>query len=140
MVSNCLCLRNKYGHCKCAGTCRYRYNNITCESKICELRLCENRHPKECFWFRDFGWCKFTPCHYKHSSDIQNNTHQTNFKENFEQLEILLSEKDVVIETQRRKLEVIEEKVAILENKMPPVLNVNIVNMKANMRRNYGNM
>ena len=118
MVSNCLCMRNKYGHCKFAGTCRYRHNNTTCEATNCELRLCENRHPKECFWFRDFGWCKFTPCHYKHSSDIYNNTPQTNFNEKLKNLGNLLSEKDTVIENQRRKLKIIEEKVDILEKKL----------------------
>ena len=66
-----LCLRYKYGHCKYGGTCIFKHININCELDTCQLCICENHHPRECYWFRDYQWCKFRPCNYKHTL-IQN--------------------------------------------------------------------
>jgi hypothetical protein len=61
-----LCQNYKYGHCKYGNSCKLRHNSQICVDKSCEKYNCEKRHPRECFWYKQYGRCKFSPCSYSH--------------------------------------------------------------------------
>ena len=60
-----ICRRNKFGFCKYNIWCKKHGNDI-CDITSCEVSQCEKRRPKECYWFREFGRCKFYICAHKH--------------------------------------------------------------------------
>ena len=66
MATATVCLYNKFGHCKFKNLCRSRHVNTLCETKNCNVKICEFRHPKMCRFFRDYGLCRFNPCSYQH--------------------------------------------------------------------------
>ena len=60
-----VCFRNKFGYCKWGEICRYKNIHKICENRRCETFHCDRRHLKECYWFREFKRCKFSPCSYR---------------------------------------------------------------------------
>ena len=64
-----VCLFYKFGHCKFQGTCRKRHIETICEKEGCDIQNCNERHPRECSFFRDYKRCKFGSfCSFKHES------------------------------------------------------------------------
>ena len=66
MAVDSLCLFFKYGHCKFKNTCRKEHILALCEKEYCEMSNCAMRHPRICRYYRDYGYCKFSPCSYAH--------------------------------------------------------------------------
>jgi len=63
-----VCLSYKYGYCKFRNNCEKIHLKDKCENPQCNGYKCDNRHPRECFFFKNFGRCKFgTYCYYTHS-------------------------------------------------------------------------
>ena len=108
-----ICFRNKYGHCKYGGTCRLKHIDFICELETCQISSCQKRHPKECYWFRDYQWCKFRPCSYKHTL-IQNSMKNTTQKE-LDDLENMIKDRDQHIEGLSNKVQELEFKYDELE-------------------------
>ena len=99
-----LCLRNKFGYCKFGQKCQHKHNHEVCLNGNCDVKTCEKRHPKNCWWFKQFGWCKFAFCAYNHvEKDIQ-----TDFRIKIEALEIKIKEKDDELKVQLNKIKEIE--------------------------------
>ena len=64
-----VCKHFKFGHCKFGNYCRNRHVATICDDVDCDISLCENRHPKVCKFYQNFGRCKFTPCSFKHEEN-----------------------------------------------------------------------
>ena len=107
-----LCLRNKFGYCKFGQKCQFKHNNEVCENNNCYVKCCDKRHPKDCWWFRQFKRCKFTFCAYKH---VENDS-QTGLKTKIEALEAKIKEKDDEMKVQLNKIKEIEMK--LLHNEL----------------------
>ena len=113
-----LCFRNKYGHCKMGETCLLTHINIICDIEECQVASCENRHPTECFWFKEYKWCKFKPCSYKHITAAQPNLDHVHEDRTFQiglDLENKLKERDNSIHELTNKINDLERKVVMLE-------------------------
>ena len=111
-----LCFRNKYGHCKLGGTCPLTHINTICEIKDCEVASCENRHPTECFWYKEFKWCRFKPCSYRHTSVHQPEKEKEIIQINSD-LEYKLKQRDNSIDELITKMTHLEIKIVSLETK-----------------------
>ena len=62
-----VCLSFKFGYCKFQKNCEKMHLIDTCEKTNCFGYKYNKRHPRECFFFRRFGRCKFgTFCSYAH--------------------------------------------------------------------------
>ena len=66
MSTAILCHHNQFGYCKFKGRCHYQHISTICENDKCEIVSCQNRHPKLCSYFSDFGRYKLVPCAYRH--------------------------------------------------------------------------
>ena len=116
MADQNLCLRNKFGYCKFGQKCQLKHNNELCSNGYCSVKSCDKRHPKNCWWFNQFGRCKFTFCAYKHAE----NGIQTDLTAKIEALEVKIKEKDYELKIQLSKIKEIEEslKYSELENRV----------------------
>ena len=64
-----VCLFNKFGHCKFQANCRKRHVETICEREDCEILNCNQRHPRECSYYRHFNRCKFgSYCSFTHKT------------------------------------------------------------------------
>ena len=62
------CLSSKYGYCKFRNNCSKAHFTDICEVSECSGYKCDKRHPKDCFFFKNYGRCKFgSYCSYKHA-------------------------------------------------------------------------
>merc|ERR1712204_63495 len=63
-----VCLSSKYGcNCKFRNNCSKTHFSDICEIPVCSGYKCDKRHPKDCFFFKNYGRCKFgSYCTYKH--------------------------------------------------------------------------
>ena len=99
-----ICLINKDGHCKFQGTFREKQIINICEKEDCEVHNCEERHPRECSFYRDFKRCKFWSYYpYKHKISKDNGIKElkkdlNNVKTRLEQTEELLNFKSKQME------------------------------------------
>ena len=75
-----ICLFNKFGYCKFGEKCRKYHINEICSEKTCDISSCNQRHPKVCNYFRNYGRCKFSPCAYKHGNFASNDLENKNRK------------------------------------------------------------
>ena len=66
MATQTICLFYKYGYCKHKDTCRKRHVSELCDKTSCDISTCSLRHPKNCKWYKEYGYCKFIPCAFKH--------------------------------------------------------------------------
>ena len=102
-----LCLRNKFGYCRYNEACQLKHNNNECEKENCDIKSCDERHPKECWWFKHYNRCKFMFCAYKHT---EHQLPSTNLKDKLEALEKKIQEKEIEIDLQEKKVKEIERK------------------------------
>ena len=61
-----LCQHNKFGYCKFGSKCRNIHIDTVCDRNDCDMEKCTSRHPRPCFYFMQYGRCKFFPCSYSH--------------------------------------------------------------------------
>ena len=63
-----ICVHFNYGFCRFSNNCRYQHIKEICTSTSCDTSSCSLRHPKECWYWKTFGQCKFGSfCFYSHS-------------------------------------------------------------------------
>ena len=65
MEARTVCRYNKIGYCKYKDKCRNRHIEAICVDESCD-GICEQRHPKVCRFYQQYGRCKFNPCMYSH--------------------------------------------------------------------------
>ena len=70
MATPTVCSFNKFGHCKYKESCRKPHFNELCDVSSCDFLSCKLRHPKKCNWYSEYGRCKFNPCSFKHTDEI----------------------------------------------------------------------
>ena len=93
-MTQMICTRNKFGHCKFGNSCRNIHYKETCKNLSCTSNSCEKRHPKSCNWYSRYGRCKFSPCSYPHDSenfDFKNNSEIKNLHERLDKFEEAIS-------------------------------------------------
>ena len=65
-----VCLRSKYGYCKHNQVCDKVHFTDICESPTCTGEKCDKRHPVTCYYYDNFGMCKFGEyCSYYHAKE-----------------------------------------------------------------------
>ena len=123
MAGQKLCIRNKFGYCKLNRTCQFKHTDKVCETPNCD-KSCEERHPKECWYYTNYNRCKFRYCAYKHTEkqsltdDIRLKIEAMDKKIKEKELEIKLQEQKIKeIETKQENIE-LETKVLSLETKV----------------------
>lgn len=63
-----VCLRSKYGYCRHGHFCDKLHFTDICESPTCTGDKCDKRHPVTCYYYDNFGMCKFGEyCSYYHA-------------------------------------------------------------------------
>ena len=68
MISEKVCIYNKFGNCKLMGDCKFFHTEEICQDVMCEVKNCNKRHPSPCKFFLHYGACKFeTKCRYDHN-------------------------------------------------------------------------
>ena len=102
-----LCLRNKFGYCKYYNACHFKHINKECEKVNCDIKSCEERHPKDCWWFKEYKRCKFSYCAYKH---VKETNPSTDIKEKIEEIDKLITEKKAEMDLQEQRIREIENK------------------------------
>ena len=62
----------KFGFCKFGGKCRKIHHIEICEQNFCEnVKFCEKRHPRRCYYYCAYGFCKFgTDCKFLHKFQL----------------------------------------------------------------------
>ena len=71
MAGEFVCLFNKFGHCKYQDRCRKIHIGSICERNQCEIAKCQERHPGECNFYKEFGRCKFGEyCSFQHKPSV----------------------------------------------------------------------
>ena len=71
MAVEFVCLFNKFGHCKYQDRCRKIHIGSICERNQCEIAKCQERHPGECNFYKEFGRCKFGEyCSFQHKPSV----------------------------------------------------------------------
>ena len=142
-MTNKICRYNKYGFCQYGDKCHFRHVNVICESKTCSVFDCEKRHPVICKFYANFKMCKFSPCAYKHETEvneldkkIENVVKKTI---NVDKLEKKVNEfenklKEIRVDAFEEQLHKIikankekDKKIAILENKVKDFENIHQV-------------
>ena len=107
MAEHKLCMRNKVGYCKYKQMCHLRHVDIICENVNCEVKSCDKRHPIECWWFNQYGMCKFRFCAYKHAQKVDQ---LSILKAKIDTLEEKIKEKEIEMKLQEHKIREIETK------------------------------
>ena len=94
MIEN-ICKHNKFGFCKFGDKCQFRHINDLCLSENCIVDACENRHPKFCYYQKNYGRCKFTTfCKYSHEKEkliCENKENISDFRQRLEEKELQIA-------------------------------------------------
>ena len=89
---------------KFSQTCRLKHVDTICEVKNCE-ELCENRHPRACKFYMEYGRCKYLEyCRYRHD------TTKVDVENRFEIIETKVNDIDVKIQKalENKTIEILE--------------------------------
>ena len=107
MAAQNICFFNKYGFCKFLERCRRYHEDKLCENSECEIRECQQRHPKIWKYFRNFGFCKFSEwCKFSHKVSIE--TEKTN---NQKKMEEKIKTMEMDIQKKNEKIEKLENEI-----------------------------
>ena len=67
MATHSVCSFNKFGFSKFGEVFRKKHVKELCKLATCDGKSCLHRHPRECKFFRNIGYCKFGEwCHFSH--------------------------------------------------------------------------
>ena len=88
------CKFNKFGFCKFGNECRKKHFDTICEHNFCEnVKSCEKRHSRNCYYFFAYGYCKFgLDCQFKHGKESSKVTHANKEQNLLEKNEALKKE------------------------------------------------
>ena len=123
MAAPTVCLFNKFGYCKFRERCRKQHISEICSSNTCNLFECRKRHPKLCRYFKNYGRCKFSPCAFKHQSQV-NDDGIEDIKEKMRFLQNAVDEKNNQIEELSSEISRLKIKLSEIEDKNISVLEV----------------
>ena len=119
-----VCRKNKFGYCSYVDTCHYRHINEICSDENCSVFNCEERHPRMCNYFKEFGRCKFTTyCKYDHTKEINiktSNEKLLKLEKEFEELRHMEEELKVGKSDLEKQL---NEEIVALEKKVDSLVN-----------------
>ena len=97
------CRHFKYGYCRFTNRCRLQHSSKICEKEDCNVNLCQDRHPRTCKFFAEYGRCKFGEfCLYSHNvknltvHEKEINALRVKVKDLEEEIGIMKVERDVV--------------------------------------------
>ena len=85
--------------------------NIICEQNFCEnVKICDKRHPRNCYFFFANGYCKFgVDCQFKHGKKSSQVTPANNEQKMREQNEALEKEiKEISEKNEQLKVQIDE--------------------------------
>lgn len=115
-----LCWFDYKGFCKYRDTCLNHHFPEVCQDKSCISNTCQRRHPRSCYFYRNFGNCQFgSYCRYLHEKTIG-----VKFRSNFEEFrnlenevkllksEVKIKQEALVKET--KAIEILKERVSQL--------------------------
>ena len=109
------------GFCKYLEKCRKHHENTICQKSKCEIRECNQRHPKVCKYFRDLGFCKFSEwCRFSHNVEKNNSLKNEEIKKLDDKIECIISELKM---EQNKLLDVKNEEIRKLEDRIESVEN-----------------
>ena len=111
-----ICKHNQNGFCKFRERCDKRHENEICRSRNeCTDSECTKRHPRECKYFQQCGYCKFSDtCAYSHM-DYKNNKIETLEKDVIELKENMMKIKKELSEKIEKEVSEIKEEMKILK-------------------------
>ena len=104
-----ICQFFKYGHCKFQDLCHKKHVKTVCEKNDCDIRTCNDRHPRKCSYYLRYGRCKFLNCSYKHENIFQSK---------LTEVETCIAAKDEDIAKQSERIETLEKKVLEMSEKL----------------------
>ena len=104
MATQTVCSFNQFGYCKYKEACRKPHVDDLYDIFLCEFLTFKLRHPRKCNWYSEYGRCKFNPCKFKHTDDI--NDISSVRKES-----AVIASKLIDIESSLKNLEEIEEEI-----------------------------
>ena len=113
MAAHSVCSFNKFGYCKYRNECRKLHVNEMCDGSSCEFLSCKFRHPKICYWYSEYGRCKFDPCAFKH---VESPTRQIE-----SDMEILRREHSKTVETMMREKVDLKKQIEICDKKLAEI-------------------
>ena len=76
-----VCLFDKFAFCKNGLKCDRVHLKEVCQTRECDYRKCNKRHPRPCRIFRINGFCRFgSSCKYSHrqSKEIEDQNKEIN--------------------------------------------------------------
>ena len=86
MATN-VCKLNKYGHCKFAQFCFFKHVDEKCELETCNQQFCDQRHPRDCRYFKKYGVCRFGDfCAFQHKKGTGDHQEATRKHQNVEKV------------------------------------------------------
>ena len=126
MATQNVCSYNKFCYGRFKDTCRNLHLNDICEKYSCNITSCNQRHPRESRYYRDYRRCKFNPCKFKHvTHSPYEECEISKLKEDYsksverlEEIEKILNERNKlenVIKNCNDKLEAFEKQIQIME-------------------------
>ena len=103
-----VCRYNKFGYCRFGEICRKHHVDEVCVDSSCDPSNCDKRHPKECKYYKNYNRCKFNPCKFLHTT-------QVNYDEKFKEISENIESNKVSIELEIKK---IDEKIDLLDREI----------------------
>ena len=102
-----ICKYNKYGHCKYGKFCNFAHENRKCETKFCDFKKCDKRHPKNCKYVVNNKPCKFGEfCSFEHGFEnlltVPEDASENRMEDKIKKLEAMIVTKDSEIEYLRK--------------------------------------
>ena len=105
------CNFSKFGFCKFGNKCRRKHFNAICEHYFCEnVKTCEKRNPRNCYFFFANGYCKFgVDCQFNHGKKSSHVTPANNEQKMIEKNEALEKEiKEISEKNEQLKVQIDE--------------------------------
>ena len=110
-----MCRYYKFGYRKFADKCRNLDVEEKFENKQCDITKCDNRHPRPCNFYRDYGRCKYLDfCKYEHVHQEINKLTEK-FECRLDKIEKIIDEKDSVIRNLKIEIEANNERLEVCE-------------------------
>jgi hypothetical protein len=105
------CTFSKIGFCKFGNKCRRKHFNVICEHNLCEnVKICNKRHPRNCYYLFAYGYCKFgVDCQFNHGKKSSPVTPSNNEQKIIEKNEALEKEmKEISEKNEQLKVQIDE--------------------------------
>ena len=116
-----VCLFDKFSFCKNGVKCDRVHLKEVCQTRECDYRKCNKRHPRPCRIFRINGFCRFgSSCKYSHrqSKEIEDqNKEISKQNKNIESLRETTSELSKQVANQNEEIKDLKRRLLEIENR-----------------------